>query len=345
MAKMLSMVFLILIAFSGLAIVNPANAQSSHKISGYISDANGHGLGGAQIIFNVLDVPVVTSDNSGHYEVNAPAGTYHINVWPPFDSNYIFYDQPVFIVDSDIIKNITLTSGYKVSGYITDFSGTPISGARFALNNFVAGWYSNYMGYYFTTAPAGTYTLTAQPRTGPTFVSYSESNIVLNGNIVKNITVATQTSTPTPSPTPPPTQTPVQTPMPTPNKTPTPTPTLPSTQISLSTTTGANTVGSKLDVNGKLADKNGNALTDKTVILSYAVGNYASWTQIGSGKTNSTGEYSIQWLIGGSGTFSLKAEWTETRIMQDQVKPQHYLSYLTKTKKYSSLNQTAPSRD
>jgi hypothetical protein len=59
MAKMLSMVFLILITFSGLAIVNPVIAQSSHKIYGFISDANGHGLGGAQIIYNVLDVPVI----------------------------------------------------------------------------------------------------------------------------------------------------------------------------------------------------------------------------------------------------------------------------------------------
>jgi len=59
-----------------------------------------------------------------------------------------------------------------------------------------------------------------------------------------------------------------------------------------------------------LSDKNGNALADRTVILSYAVGSSSSWTQIGSGKTNSAGEYSIQWLIEASGTFSLKAEWS-----------------------------------
>jgi hypothetical protein len=214
MAKMLSIFFLILLAFSGLAILDPASAQSN-RISGYILDSNGHGLAGAQIIFNSLDATVGNSDNSGYYEVYAPPAAYHINVWPPFDSNYISYDQPYFVVDGAMTKNITLTSGYKVSGYISDYSGTPISGARFALDNFLVGWYSNSKGYYFTTAPAGTYTLTAQPRTGPTFTSYSESNVVLNGNIVKNISVATPTSTPTPSPTPAPTPTPPPTQTPT----------------------------------------------------------------------------------------------------------------------------------
>jgi hypothetical protein len=321
MVKKRSILFLILLVFSGLAIINPASAQSN-KISGYILDSNGHGLAGAQIIFNSLDATVGNSDNSGYYEVYAPAAAYHINVWPPFDSNYVFYDQSYFLVDGAITKNITLTSGYKVSGYISDYSGNPISGARFALDSFVAGWYSISSGYYFTTAPAGTYTLTAQPRTGPTFTSYSESNIVLNGNVVKNITVATPTSTPTPSPTlaptptPQPTQSPTQTPAPTtyvtptPTKSPTPTSSLPSSQISITTDTEANTVGSKLDIAGVLSDKNGNALADRTVVLSYAVGSSSSWTQIGSGKTNSSGQYSIQWLIAASGTFSLKAEWS-----------------------------------
>ena len=69
-------------------------------------------------------------------------------------------------------------------------------------------------------------------------------------------------------------------------------------------------MGSTLSVNGILTDKNGLALNDKTVILSYAVGNSASWTQIGSGKTNSAGEFTVQWLIAASGTFTLKTEWT-----------------------------------
>jgi hypothetical protein len=79
MAKMLSLFFLILLVFSGLAILSPASARSN-KISGYILDSNGHGLAGAQIIFNNLDATVGNSDNSGYYEVYAPSAAYHINV-------------------------------------------------------------------------------------------------------------------------------------------------------------------------------------------------------------------------------------------------------------------------
>jgi hypothetical protein len=183
--------FLIALAISGLWLAGVASGQSSFKISGYILDSNGHGIEGAQIIFGVPSiVPSVYSDSSGHYVISAPAGTYHINVWPPFDSSFIYYDQPVFVVGSDINKNITLLSGYKVSGYILDPVGRPISGAVVSLNGFFSGWWSNDLGYYFVSAPAGTYKLSVAPRSGYThFYSYFEYNFVVNGNLSKNITV------------------------------------------------------------------------------------------------------------------------------------------------------------
>ena len=188
---------------------SPAPNQSSFKISGYILDANGNGIGGANIIFNVPQiVPSVWSDSSGHYVISAPVGTYHINVWPPFDSNYINYNEPGFTVGSDISKNITLYSGYKVSGYITNSSGNPVTGAavllRNSVNSFGSGWFSNSMGYYFLSVPAGTYTIDAHPRagynySGPTtnFPTYYEYNFTVNSNTIKNITVSS--SSPTPS--------------------------------------------------------------------------------------------------------------------------------------------------
>ncbi|MBN1357864.1 PQQ-binding-like beta-propeller repeat protein, partial [Candidatus Bathyarchaeota archaeon] len=193
--------FFISILICGAVFVNvihvdaaQGSGESSFNISGYILDSDGNGVAGANIIFNVPDiVPSVYSDASGYYLISAPAGTYHVNVWPPFDSNYIYYDEPAFVVDSDVTKNITQNSGYKVSGYITDLSGTPVVKAVVSLNNFLCGWYSTYSGYYFVTAPAGTYTLNARPANGPQdvtdFSPYSESNIVVNSNFEKNITV------------------------------------------------------------------------------------------------------------------------------------------------------------
>lgn len=183
------------ITHSGLAQYNPAQYYS-FKISGYILDSDGNGIAGAMIIFNVPQiVPAVLSDSSGYYVIYAPIGTYHVNVWPPFDSNYISYDEPELAVRSGITKNITLDSGYKVSGYITDSSGAPIVKAVVSMDNFFCGWYSKYSGRYFVTAPAGTYTLRARPANGPQdvsdFLPYSESNVVVNGDLAKNITVET----------------------------------------------------------------------------------------------------------------------------------------------------------
>jgi hypothetical protein len=68
-------------------------------------------------------------------------------------------------------------------------------------------------------------------------------------------------------------------------------------------------VGSSVNVNGKLSSQNANPIANKTVVLSYAVANGTFWSEIGSEKTNAAGEYSIQWLIPASGTFTLKTQW------------------------------------
>src|SRR3989304_1461956 len=177
------------------------SSEPSFNISGYVLDSDGHGVAGAMIIFNVPQiVPAVYSDSSGHYVISAPAGTYHINVWPPFDSNYIYYDEPAFVVGSDKTKNITLNSGYKVSGYTFDSSGKPVKSAIVLLNNYLSGWFSKDTGYYFVTAPAGTYTLTARPANGvqnpPNFPTYYEYNVVVNGNLSKNIVAGGSTPPP-----------------------------------------------------------------------------------------------------------------------------------------------------
>jgi outer membrane protein assembly factor BamB len=230
----------------------PSGQPTSYKISGYILDANGNGIGGANIIFNVPSiVPSVWSDSSGHYVISAPAGTYHVNVWPPFDSHYINYDEPGFTVGSDMTKNMTLQSGYKVSGYISDASGKPVVGAVVLLDNFGSGWFSNSEGYYFLSVLAGTYTINAHPRTGnyysgPTtdFPPYHEHNFTVNCDTVKNITVGV--SSPTSSLKSEPASSPEPSPEPSlassPEPSPTPPPAVAPDQITISTKSPAMTL-------------------------------------------------------------------------------------------------------
>jgi hypothetical protein len=179
------------VAVSGDASKNiTVAAPAKYRISGFIKDANGNGLAGAEIIFNVPDIIPGTLTNAlGYYEVYAPAGTYLVNVWPPFDSNYLSYEQPGFTVAGTNTWSFTLYQGYKVSGYITDSNGNPVSGAIGALGYHISGWYSKEDGYYFVTAPAGTYTLTIQPRIGPDFATYTLNNVAVYSNLIRNITV------------------------------------------------------------------------------------------------------------------------------------------------------------
>ncbi len=81
--------------------------------------------------------------------------------------------------------------------------------------------------------------------------------------------------------------------------------------LSIAADASSSEVGSTVNINGRISDEDGTPLGEgKTVILSYAVGNNASWFPLGSGETNTLGEYNIQWVPWASGTFTLKTEWS-----------------------------------
>jgi len=221
--------------------------------------------------------------------MNAPAGQYQVDVWPPFNSHYIFFEQKYLTVNSDIQMNITLQTGYRLSGVITTSSGAPVSGAVVWLDNpaqgnhYFCGWYSKDNGSYFVTAPAGTYTLKIQPKTGLSFPSYSEV-VTITGDLVKNIVIGSSINAQDPN-------------------------AAKTSVLSLSVGSNSFAVGSILHLSGKLLGQDGSPSAGKTIILSYAVANTNVYTQIGSGTTDSAGLYKIDWVVPASGTFTLKVEW------------------------------------
>ena len=175
---------------------------SGFKISGYVLDSSGKGIAGVPTdIYNASwSVPSVNTDSSGFYSVSAPAGTYTFIVWPPYNTNIVNYDNPAFVVNSDLTNNITLASGFKVSGYVLYPSGIAVSGITTYLTNstgwvFNSGWWSDSSGYYFDSAPAGIYTLTARGLSG-SGLSYSAANVVVNSDVTKNIILSTVSISP-----------------------------------------------------------------------------------------------------------------------------------------------------
>ena len=174
-------------------------------VSGYVLDQFGKGISGVSTnVYNsTSSVPAAYTNYSGHYSIIIPAGTYSFGLWPPQNSNYVSYSEAAFAVSGDMIKNITMLTSYKLSGYLSDPSGAVMSSAAIWLTNstgvtFSSGTTSNNYGYYYVNAPAGTYTLNVRPSTS-TSATYSENNVILSADTTKNITVPLP-ATPTPTP-------------------------------------------------------------------------------------------------------------------------------------------------
>jgi PKD repeat protein len=80
--------------------------------------------------------------------------------------------------------------------------------------------------------------------------------------------------------------------------------------LSVSTDTSSSTVGSAVNINGRLTDRFGTGIANEAVAVYYTFDGADSWYPISSAYTNEVGEYSIQWMNVASGTFTLRAQWS-----------------------------------
>lgn len=183
-------------------LVKNMTLVSGFIVSGYILDSSGKGVSGVQTnVYNSSwGVPPYHTGSSGFYMLSIPAGTYIFNVWPPKTTNLTNYYEPDFVVNSHLTKNITMISGFKVSGYVRYPSGETVANLATWLTNssgsiFASGWRSDSSGYYWTYVLPGTYTLVANAISG-SGKSYSELNIVVNSDVTKNITLITVSVSP-----------------------------------------------------------------------------------------------------------------------------------------------------
>lgn len=172
------------------------------KISGHVSDSAGQPVIGAQTnMYNTTwTVPGTNTDAYGNFTVYAPAGTYKLILWPPTNSLLINYENTTFTVNSETTCNISMSYGFKVSGYIYYPSGDAVSGvSTYVINGtgqtYASGHWSDSSGFYSIIVPSGTYTLRAGVNNS--VVSYSEPNIAVDSDITKDITLITASISPT----------------------------------------------------------------------------------------------------------------------------------------------------
>ncbi len=173
--------------------------SSGYTVSGTVSDPNGNPVQGAIV---VLWDPISgagygrPTDASGQYSLTVPAGTYEFHVEPPPGSNLAIYHEMNVAINADTTKNVTLTSGYTVSGVVSDSNGNPVQGAFVFLWDPInqagyGGPPTNSQGQYSLSVPAGTYELHVDPPAGLNLAHYSESGLNVAGNVTNhNITLS-----------------------------------------------------------------------------------------------------------------------------------------------------------
>ncbi len=288
-------------------VLAPAyGAVGTFKIEGYITDSLGVHIADAFVTFNNITIPWCMSNASGYYSINAPAGNYLINVWPPYDSHYINYGE-TFHVTADATQNITLVTGCKISGYVYNETGSPMIAAAvlFGVSSteiYGSGYFTNETGYYYANLQPGTYTIDAHPRTKnepsysgycSNFTAYTEADFIVTGDFVKNLTVGV---TPTPTPSPTQASSSSSSSSTTTTTTPKPTPTPAPTQPTLTLTTQGNFYpAATLNLTGQLQDQSGNPLNQKNITLTYQIQNRTDWVNIGTAQTDAQGCYQLSW--------------------------------------------------
>lgn len=184
-----------------------AAAESSEPrlLSGYVIDSNGHGIEGAtvKLIYGSPYYPVNVTDDSGYYEFEGWATVpVKLCIYPPEDTNFVDYAIDSFTIEPGMTANFTLTRGYKLSGYILDQNVDPIAGEVFLDDHWSGQWSNSSTGYFYVSAPAGTYkvhVMGGASRWGSASFEYEVLNktITLDNDVTGNIIIKEPQPTPT----------------------------------------------------------------------------------------------------------------------------------------------------
>jgi hypothetical protein len=187
--------------------VSMAAAENSEPrlLSGYVLDSNGHGIEGAtvKLIYGSPYYPQNITDVSGYFEfqgwANAPV---KLCIYPPNGTSFVDYTNESFTIQPDMTANCTLTRGYTLSGSVLDQNDNPITGEVYLDGHWSGQWSNSSTGYFYVSAPAGTYTvrvLGGASHWGSSSFEYEVLNktITLDNDVIGNIIVKEPEPTPT----------------------------------------------------------------------------------------------------------------------------------------------------
>ncbi len=82
-------------------------------------------------------------------------------------------------------------------------------------------------------------------------------------------------------------------------------------QFSLSTNLEEQQIGYQIDIRGRLEAQEGKPIPSKQIILWYSIPGISTWYPITSVTTDAEGRFSASWIPTATGTFTIKAEYTD----------------------------------
>jgi PKD repeat protein len=141
------------------------SSLETFSLSGTVMDSSLTPVSGATVEIclrsDLEDCAWDISDDNGLYEINglSESNNYQIDVTPEIDSSYAFRRIYPFVILSDCTKDITLSTGKTISGFVLALSDdSPVSNANVQIISESSGYYQKVISgvdgsYEFTRAP------------------------------------------------------------------------------------------------------------------------------------------------------------------------------------------------
>ena len=108
---------------------------------------------GQEVSFN-------SANQSGHYSLGVPAGTYEVNV---YSEDFLGTTVEGVSITQATVLNITLEAGVLLEGKVVDDAGQPVSNAQVCAHRSTEAWWEGFCAH---TEPTGSFQLRATPDAG-----------------------------------------------------------------------------------------------------------------------------------------------------------------------------------